>query len=834
MPKANSAVDFSAVMANAARPSEEEGLFARDVDGHLIRVRKATASDFDEDVHLKINGTPITVKRAVPLLDSEGEIVRSAEGQIVPRYTTIYDAASAAFVHNTSDVHPIPTLCHREHLPPVGVCRVCIVEAAEMTKRGLRRQMVPACVQRVSEGMEVHTFESPADPQAAERVRVAASVVTELMLADHAPQTQPTDFEASGNELLQVAKRLQINKSRFARNSTSRGQDNSSLMIAVNHDECIMCGRCVRGCNWVKENRIIGRAGKGYESHIAFDLDVPVSESECVSCGECAVSCPTGAITFTESFLNQQVQRVETELREQGRDGEIVPLEELVQVDLFSGIPRKFLQLNGSSVVRRILKAGDVLCREGEYGATAFIIQKGSFSIHLNSQTGVQLRTQSARGILGWLGKLTTSVVSGSTKYVPRLADLGGAEIKQGTPLISTVHDRIVGEMSCLNRSRRSATMIAREDSEVLEIRRNVLDMLLRNRSSREILESVYRNRVITKLANLPIFANLDNESRNLAADWLKTRVKLLRVDPGQVICQQGDVADDFYLISLGFIKVSQKLGDLERVVTYLGPGNYFGEIGLLSQLYDLFDFDEEISKGLRIATCSALDHVELFRISGTDFKELLDQFPDIRNNLVDSVKKILAEHKLFREKPTETLDDSFLEQGLFGAQNLLVIDLERCTRCDECTKACADTHQGVTRLIREGMRFDRFLIASSCRSCLDPYCMVGCPVDAIHRNGDSLQIEIEDYCIGCGLCASNCPYGNINMHGFPKTEIDPKTNKAHKVYQLVDGKKLPVIQQRATTCDMCMGIDGRPSCVHACPHNAAFRVDSQAFQDML
>jgi Fe-S-cluster-containing hydrogenase component 2/CRP-like cAMP-binding protein len=376
--------------------------------------------------------------------------------------------------------------------------------------------------------------------------------------------------------------------------------------------------------------------------------------------------------------------------------------------------------------------------------------------------------------------------------------------------------------------------MIAREDSEVLEIRRNVLDMLLRNRTSREILESVYRNRVITKLANLPIFADLDNDSRKQAADWLKNRVKLLRVDPGQVIFQQGDVADDFYLISLGFIKVSQKLGDLERVVTYLGPGNYFGEIGLLSQLYDLFEIDDENAKGLRIATCAALDHVELFRVSGTDFKELLEQYPGIRNNLVGSVKKILAEHKVFREKLTETLNDAFIEQGLFGAQNLLVLDLERCTRCDECTKACADTHQGVTRLIREGMRFDRFLIASSCRSCLDPYCMVGCPVDAIHRNGDSLQIEIEDYCIGCGLCAENCPYGNINMHGFPKTEIDPKTNKTSKVYQLVDGKKLPVIQQRATTCDMCMGIDGRPSCVRACPHNAAFRVDSQGFQAML
>ena len=81
-------------------------------------------------------------------------------------------------------------------------------------------------------------------------------------------------------------------------------------------------------------------------------------------------------------------------------------------------------------------------------------------------------------------------------------------------------------------------------------------------------------------------------------------------------------------------------------------------------------------------------------------------------------------------EKPLE----AFLDQGLMNAQNLLVLDLVKCTRCDECTKACADTHQGVTRLIREGLRFDKFLVASSCRSCLDPYCMVGCPVGSIRR----------------------------------------------------------------------------------------------------
>ena len=102
-------------------------------------------------------------------------------------------------------------------------------------------------------------------------------------------------------------------------------------------------------------------------------------------------------------------------------------------------------------------------------------------------------------------------------------------------------------------------------------------------------------------------------------------------------------------------------------------------------------------------------------------------------------------------------------------AQSLLVLDLEKCTRCDECVRACADAHDGVTRLIREGLRFDKYLVATSCRQCRDPLCMVGCPVGSIRRR-DSLEIIIEDWCIGCGLCAKNCPYGNINLHPFEVT----------------------------------------------------------------
>jgi Fe-S-cluster-containing hydrogenase component 2 len=93
---------------------------------------------------------------------------------------------------------------------------------------------------------------------------------------------------------------------------------------------------------------------------------------------------------------------------------------------------------------------------------------------------------------------------------------------------------------------------------------------------------------------------------------------------------------------------------------------------------------------------------------------------------------------------------------------------------------------------------------------------MVGCPVGSIRRR-NSREIIIEDWCIGCGKCAENCPYGNINMHPFATDKKMEDPNRP--------GKMLPVVQMKATTCDLCTEIDGQPSCCYACPHDAAHRM---------
>jgi Fe-S-cluster-containing hydrogenase component 2 len=261
-----------------------------------------------------------------------------------------------------------------------------------------------------------------------------------------------------------------------------------------------------------------------------------------------------------------------------------------------------------------------------------------------------------------------------------------------------------------------------------------------------------------------------------------------------------------------------------------MGPPNIegevgvFGEVAVLSKLYESELADElqalNFAPGIRTSSCTALDHVELVRIPGSIIRELTEANSEFRKTLLDRAETLLRRDAT-RDVSENTLKANFVAQGLYNAQSLLVLDLESCTRCDECSKACADAHEGQTRLVREGLRFENFLVATSCRSCTDPYCLVGCPVNAIFREGDK-EIVIEDHCIGCGQCATNCPYGNITMYGHQDG------------YRQEGNQKIPVVRQRATTCDQCKSIGGTPRCVYACPHEAAYRMSGEQLTTMV
>ena len=128
----------------------------------------------------------------------------------------------------------------------------------------------------------------------------------------------------------------------------------------------------MRGCSEIQHNFVLARRGKGYQAGIAFDDNLPMGNSSCVSCGECMVSCPTGALT------NKKV--IDTKL-----GGDSVALKELQHIEVFRGVSGTFLNLNSNAIRKRSYKAGEIICKEGDYGSTAFYILEGKAEVYISS-----------------------------------------------------------------------------------------------------------------------------------------------------------------------------------------------------------------------------------------------------------------------------------------------------------------------------------------------------------------------------------------------------------------------------------------------------------------
>ena len=214
---------------------------------------------------IRIGPPPRTVELTI-----DGQSVAVAEG------ATILDACTQIGLD-------IPTLCFGDTLTPKNACRVCMVEVEGA------RVLAPACSRRVEPGMVVRTD--------SDRARHARRLVLEFLGSSVDLSATPrveewnaeygADPSRYGAEAATVAQPAKVDNGLYVRD----------------YERCILCYKCVDACGDQWQNTFaISVAGRGFDSRISTEWDVPLPDSACVFCGNCIEVCPTGALAFSEEY----------------------------------------------------------------------------------------------------------------------------------------------------------------------------------------------------------------------------------------------------------------------------------------------------------------------------------------------------------------------------------------------------------------------------------------------------------------------------------------------------------------------------------------------------
>ena len=203
---------------------------------------------------------------------------------------TLLGAAEDAGIH-------IPTLCHLEGLSNIGACRMCLVEVTGSTK------LLPACVTKVAEGMEVRTD--------TERLRKYRLMILELLFAErnHICAVCVVNGHC---DLQGLAQRHGMSHVRFSYLYPPAIVDASHDRFVIDHNRCILCTRCVRVCDEIEGAHTWDVMGRGTTSRVITDLNQPWGDSEtCTSCGKCVQVCPTGALFEKGKSVAEMAKRRE-------------------------------------------------------------------------------------------------------------------------------------------------------------------------------------------------------------------------------------------------------------------------------------------------------------------------------------------------------------------------------------------------------------------------------------------------------------------------------------------------------------------------------------------
>jgi Fe-S-cluster-containing dehydrogenase component/CRP-like cAMP-binding protein len=414
------------------------------------------------------------------------------------------------------------------------------------------------------------------------------------------------------------------------------------------------------------------------------------------------------------------------------------------------------------------------------------------------------------------------------------------------------------GEMALLSGTPRTATVSVASGNEpalVLEFTRPAIRLLRKLPKFGRALDRNYRTYGLSLTLNeLKDFTNLDLPPALLQR--LDDAARFAVYEKDHVLFREGDPINRVVFVRNGWIQrasgveFNPKAADLllesdDSVgLDFLGPGTCLG--------LEAID-----GTGNWPYSATVRGRTEVIEIAISRLRE--DK--EMSSAVVPFLKTSAGSESPIPSHPKDTrvltAAGREIETGVVDGENLLVMDMAKCIRCGNCSLACHHVH-GQTRLVRRGIHIERpfkanksaiqsVLVPSVCMHCQDPECLTGCPTGAIARFPDG-QIDINaSTCIGCGDCATQCPYDAISMIARPGPSVANGNGTIASVlsaFSLGQAKLPEPVSQTenllAVKCNLCKGTGLNPpgaktaaySCEENCPTGALVRVNPREYFD--
>jgi Fe-S-cluster-containing dehydrogenase component/CRP-like cAMP-binding protein len=409
------------------------------------------------------------------------------------------------------------------------------------------------------------------------------------------------------------------------------------------------------------------------------------------------------------------------------------------------------------------------------------------------------------------------------------------------------------GETSSLSHSPALATYRADGESLVAVVEARMFQRLYaEDETFKERIDEGYRNNLALHLRLSSLCRDLDDQ----ALATLEKNAELLRYDDGEVVIESGTEADDVYIVRTGGLASYVESKGGERTLGFYKGSATFGEHSLLS---------ESATWQANYRTLMQTSLIKLpkkaFATLSTDAQVGLQRAANRLIGIDDAANAQAGDASNTGSR--SVLDELFVmvERESVKGGRALVIDRQKCVRCNMCVESCETVHSdGIPRLSKAGtpIASDEMLI-TACYHCDTPQCMLSCEYGAIRRDPQG-RVRFEyDNCVGCAGCIEGCPYGVIRLVEskpppkpqpsffqslpvigklFGEPEAPPaaepaldESGEAIKPRSVGAGGTVSPVNGKTIKCDLCAGLPFE-ACVYNCPTTAILRKEPQSLFD--